>query len=61
PERFFDRLNDRFLDPEVPHESVRALAQGILEVIQDANKNDALRALQLLCQQVLNFSDRVGG
>ncbi len=60
-ERFFDRLNDRFLDPELAHESVRALAQGILDVIQDAGKNDALRALQLLCQQVLDFSDRVGG
>lgn len=56
PERFFDRLNDRFLDPDLSYESVRALAQGILEVIHDASKNEALRALQLLCQQVLDFS-----
>jgi len=55
PERFFDRLNDRLLNPKLPVEATRLLAQGILETIQGGRKNDALQALRLVCEHVLDF------
>ena len=53
-ERFFDRLGDRLLDPRLPPEAARTLAQGILDVIQQMPVVEvSLQSLQMLCQQVL--------
>jgi tetratricopeptide (TPR) repeat protein len=53
PERFFDRLSNRLLDPHISPTSARALAQGILEVIGAFPADESLQALQMLCQQAL--------
>jgi tetratricopeptide (TPR) repeat protein len=58
PERFFDRLGDRLLDPRLPHEAIRTLARGILDVIQESaagETGESLQSLQMLCQQVLEL------
>jgi tetratricopeptide (TPR) repeat protein len=55
PERFFDRLGDRLLDPRLAPASVRTLAQGILGVIAASTDDEALLSLQMLCQQVLDL------
>ncbi len=55
PERFFDRLNDRFTSPRLSVAAVHTLAQGILDAIQDVPANEALRALRMLCRQMLDW------
>ena len=55
PERFFDRLGDRLLDPTLPYEATHALARGILDVIQESTGVEALQSLQMLCQQALEL------
>jgi tetratricopeptide (TPR) repeat protein len=55
PERFFDRLSNRLLDPHISPASARALAQGILEVIGGAPTDESLQALHMLCEQALDM------
>lgn len=59
PERFFDRLSDRLLNPHLPVGALHTLARGILEIVQGASRSDALRSLQLLCKQTLNLNSFV--
>jgi tetratricopeptide (TPR) repeat protein len=56
PHRFFDRLGNRLLDPQLPYQAIRTLARGILDVIQEsAAMDESLQSLQMLCQQVLDL------
>ena len=58
PERFFDRLSDRLLNPGLPAEATRTLARGILDVIEGSGPADvhgSLQSLEMLCQQVLEL------
>jgi tetratricopeptide (TPR) repeat protein len=58
PERFFDRLSDRLLNPGLPGEATRTLARGILDVIEEPGATDApgsLQSLKMLCRQVLEL------
>jgi len=55
PERFFDRLGDRLLDPNLPYEATHTLARGILDVLQESAGVGPLQSLQMLCQQVLDL------
>ena len=66
PERFFDRLGDRLLDPGLSPEATRTLTRGILDVIEECTRVSAdgyigtpgaeyLQSLQMLCQQVLSL------
>lgn len=58
PERFFDRLSDRLLNPGLPGEATRTLARGILDVIEEPGAADApssLQSLEMLCRQVLEL------
>jgi tetratricopeptide (TPR) repeat protein len=57
PERFFDRLCDRFLSPGFSSEAIGVLAQGILDIIQRPEMQDSLRSLEMLCRQVLGFDE----
>jgi len=55
PERFFDRLGDRLLNPNLSYEETRTLARGILGVIQESAGVESLQSLRMLCQQVLDL------
>ena len=58
PQRFFDRLGDRLLNPTLSYEATRTLARGILDVIQEsavAETGESLQSLRMLCQQVLDW------
>ena len=55
PERFFDRLGNRLLNPRLPAETARTLAQGILDAIQESGGGELLQSLRMLCQQVLEL------
>ncbi|MBN1580122.1 MAG: tetratricopeptide repeat protein [Anaerolineae bacterium] len=57
PERFFDRLCDRFLNPRFSSDAIAVLAQGILDVIQGPDMDDSLQPLGMLCRQVLGFDE----
>lgn len=54
-ERFFDRLSEQLLDSTLSSETVRTLAYGILDVIQESAADEALQPLRLLCHQILDF------
>jgi len=55
PERFFDRLGNRLLNPRLPAEAARTLAQGILDAVQESGGAESLQSLRILCQQVLEL------
>jgi tetratricopeptide (TPR) repeat protein len=55
PERFFDRLSNRLLDPSLAAEAARDLARGILDVIGASPADASLQTLHMLCQQVLDM------
>jgi tetratricopeptide (TPR) repeat protein len=55
PERFFDRLGDRLLSPNLSHEDTRTLARGVLDIIGESAGVEFLQSLQMLCQQVLDL------
>jgi len=55
PERFFDRLGNRLLNPRLPAEAAHTLARGILDVIQETGGDESLQSLWMLCQQVLTL------
>jgi len=58
PQRFFDRLGDRLLDPALSYEAIRTLARGILAVIETSaaiETSESLQSLQMLCQHVLDL------
>jgi tetratricopeptide (TPR) repeat protein len=59
PDRFFDRLGDRLIDPVLPYEAIRTMAQGILDVLQESALEEpveeSLQSLKMLCQQVLDL------
>jgi tetratricopeptide (TPR) repeat protein len=58
PERFFDRLSDRLLNPGLPGEATRTLARGILDVIEESGTVDefsSLQSLEMLCRQVIEL------
>ena len=55
PQRFFDRLGNRLLNPALPHQATHTMANGILDVIQESAEGEYLQSLQMLCQQVLEL------
>ena len=60
PDRFFDRLGNRLLDPGLTPQAIHTLAQGILDVIQTSAMEESLQSLQMLCHQVLDLQTMWG-